>query len=615
MAPNPDSGLFGNPEESNKFILTGSSTLLSTPFVTNKHAPNRTSINALLWSLSQHLPAGCLAAGQRGATFENTLTGMMGGRVPMRAVSQGMWSGNGTGGCGAEVTAVAAAGGEQSTALLKVTVVANGKPNTTYIKATVDAQTSAQIAVTDLGAKGGAEFYTALLQNAERWADFEARGARVHVPASDTRYRDTANSLLSMYLNTDRGLLPEYGGGKFWNTYNEFLPLDTLALCGALLEWGHGDEALSHLGFVFDTRVCSQDICETVSGKDASHHTNVSKGQIIYSVFGCDSDADYGRLISLFVQAVRVSGNTTWAMQHLHTVQAMASLVLAKRDAAVAAFPSGNPLHGIVPGSPEHDICGGPGYFFSVNVWYVRGLLDLHRLHQEFNSVTGNSTLESLLLETAEAWRQDIRVAADFTAVRRTDGRGLFFLHPVVGSVYGEQRDPERAEPLKEGGDEATCVERGTCFASMTASQPNGGSLQTTNYANFRIFSETLLAGVLEERHELAIMEYRESHRGTLLGMTRFRDGLDDMPILGYGRGSLDHDRLEAFHRTLSGHSLNYLTRGTYWGTEQRQQSQSAAMITDGKYRNHCAVGGEDCSLCSECPDHSAACVSCVSPR
>lgn len=116
--------------------------------------------------------------------------------------------------------------------------------------------------------------------------------------------------------------------------------------------------------------------------------------------------------------------------------------------------------------------------------------------------------------------------------------------------------------------------------------------------ANFRIFSETLLAGVLEERHELAIMTYRESHRGTLLGMTRFRDGLDDMPILGYGKGSLNHDRLEPFHSTLSGHSLNYLTRGTYWGTEQRQQKQDAASITEQRYRNDCGTGGEDCSLC-----------------
>ena len=46
---------------------------------------------------------------------------------------------------------------------------------------------------------------------------------------------------------------------------------------------------------------------------------------------------------------------------------------------------------------------------------------------------------------------------------------------------------------------------------------------------------ETLLAGVLDPEYELGIMNFRESHRGTLLGMTRFRDVLDDMPILGYG--------------------------------------------------------------------------------
>jgi hypothetical protein len=38
------------------------------------------------------------------------------------------------------------------------------------------------------------------------------------------------------------------------------------------------------------------------------------------------------------------------------------------------------------------------------------------------------------------------------------------------------------------------------------------------------------------------------------------------------GRASLAHDRLYSFHNTLAGHSLNYISRGTYWGTEQRQQ-------------------------------------------
>ena len=102
-----------------------------------------------------------------------------------------------------------------------------------------------------------------------------------------------------------------------WNTYNEYLPLDTLALCGALAEWGYAVEAEAYLGFFFQTHVCSQNVCHTISGKGGTGHKNVSKGEIIYSVFGCDLDADYGRLIALFVQVVRTSGNTTWAATQL----------------------------------------------------------------------------------------------------------------------------------------------------------------------------------------------------------------------------------------------------------------------------------------------------------
>ena len=72
------------------------------------------------------------------------------------------------------------------------------------------------------------------------------------------------------------------------------------------------------------------------------------------------------------------------------------------------------------------------------------------------------------------------------------------------------------------------------------------------------------------------------------------------MPILGYNRGNIHHDRRQSFHTALVGHSLHYLTRGTYWGTEQRQQRQSNAgrLVTDLRYRNDCGHGGEDCSLC-----------------
>jgi hypothetical protein len=265
-----------------------------------------------------------------------------------------------------------------------------------------------------------------------------------------------------MYMNADKGLTPDYGMGQFWNTYNIYVPLDTYALAGALLAWGHTYEVLQYTGYFFDTFV-----------------NNVT-GAIDYGNFGCDNDANYGRLIDLFVTAVEYSEDVAWARAHLPTVHAMAVNVLKKRDAAVAAYPPASPLYGIVPGTPDHDICKHPGYYFASNVWFVRGLLSLHRLHVEYpSSLAMNATIEAALLPTTTAWRTDINTAAKFTAVKRADGNGLYFLTPVVGSVYAMPPNPV----LLPGGFSTDCFERGTCFASMTASIKGNehGSNQSTN--------------------------------------------------------------------------------------------------------------------------------------
>jgi len=87
-----------------------------------------------------------------------------------------------------------------------------------------------------------------------------------------------------------------------------------------------------------------------------------------------------------------------------------------------------------------------------------------------------------------------------------------------------------------------------------------------------------------------------------LPSLTHSLTNADDMPILGYGRGFLDNDMLEQFHLTLAGHSLNYNSRGTFWGTEQRAQMEfgvgNGTGIVNNRYRNDCGIGGEDCSLC-----------------
>ena len=59
---------------------------------------------------------------------------------------------------------------------------------------------------------------------------------------------------------------------------------------------------------------------------------------------------------------------------------------------------------------------------------------------------------------------------------------------------------------------------------------------------------------------------------------------------------------MASFHAALAGHSLNYNSRGTGWGTEQRTQLDwgvgNGTGVDNFRYRNDCGTGGEYCSLC-----------------
>ena len=70
-------------------------------------------------------------------------------------------------------------------------------------------------------------------------------------------------------------VLPPFGHNFHYilnigNLYNTYLPMDTLALNGALNEFGHPELAEKYLGYFLETKI------------------NVSTGAIDYSLFGCD---------------------------------------------------------------------------------------------------------------------------------------------------------------------------------------------------------------------------------------------------------------------------------------------------------------------------------------
>lgn len=68
---------------------------------------------------------------------------------------------------------------------------------------------------------------------------------------------------------------------------------------------------------------------------------------------------------------------------------------------------------------------------------------------------------------------------------------------------------------------------------------------------------------------DLALNMFRETHSGTLSGMTRFRDHLDDMPAAGYAYSAIATDRIQSFLSLLFGHIANYQARGTFNAPEQ----------------------------------------------
>eukprot|EP01052_Picozoa_sp_SAG31_P018203 SAG31_NODE_1280_length_9033_cov_11.049810_2_plen_156_part_00 len=146
----------------------------------------------------------------------------------LRVINQGMWHQNATGvtGCGVEIMAVAAPpsilpDGNYSgntTALLRVTSQAGeDTSNTSYVKIHLY-RYGGSVQLDELGTDG-TEFYAALLAQQKRWTDFIDRGSKAVVPQADRRYTASSNALLTMFMNTFRGLIPIYGGKSFHSKY------------------------------------------------------------------------------------------------------------------------------------------------------------------------------------------------------------------------------------------------------------------------------------------------------------------------------------------------------------------------------------------------------------
>jgi len=106
---------------------------------------------------------------------------------------------------------------------------------------------------------------------------------------------------------------------------------------------------------------------------------------------------------------------------------------------------------------------------------------------------------------------------------------------------------------------------------AAAAFQPFASMIESTlaEYSNFRYYAELLGADFLSPAMSIALQEFRETHQGTVSGITRWSDHLDDMPSSYYAAASLRNDRLPFFFLLQYGHMANYMGRGTGTATEQ----------------------------------------------
>ncbi len=181
-------------------------------------------------------------------------------------------------------------------------------------------------------------------------------------------------------------------------------------------------------------------------------------------------------------------------------------------------------------------------YYFSSSMWCWRGMVELGTLLADYPAVVtpDAARLASDLLAEAPRLKADIDAAVSASCVTNASGHVTFV--PAAVAPTGTKPTP---------------------YASMTTDT-------LASYSNFRYYAEMLSSGALDAPTATALMDFREEHGGTLSGMTRYSDHLDDMPADGYAVGALEADRLQSFLLLLYGHAANYQGRGSFFSTEQQ---------------------------------------------
>jgi hypothetical protein len=437
---------------------------------------------------------------------------------------------------GFEQVAFAPASEPAASAYIRLRGVSDGQPSGF---AYYNASSFAPVAELDPEA-----FYSALWLEQQLWNETLAPSAQYTLPGREgARQVDMAAGALVASMSLYVGLEPNYGdGADYWSPQVDrggSLPFQEIAVIQNLLDINLPNSAAKYLGFWMDNYITADGNISTGDWEDSCPDRFA------------DGLADYGQMQDMWARIARMQlaantvNGTQWVRDHLVQAFALLNHSYALRMAAVARgeTPGVNSTAGMIYGSPEHDLCHSPDYWYHNNAWFIRGLLESGKFLRDVCATPilpcpdGYLAFGSTLLDEAVRFRADFEASLKLTVTFDAgSGRPVFI------------------PPLAHVGIKP--------YASM---------IQDTysEYSNFRFFSELLGADILSAEMSGALQDFRESTTGTVSGITRWSDHLDDMPSSYYLATSLRDDRIPRFLLLQYGHMANYMGRGTNTATEQ----------------------------------------------
>ncbi|MFH1265947.1 MAG: hypothetical protein ABIK89_09470, partial [Planctomycetota bacterium] len=338
----------------------------------------------------------------------------------------------------------------------------------------------------------GKPFFAALLRVKQSWEEFFEGGMQWET--GDRRAEDAVRATIARALSGYVGLHPKYGMGGYWGAddLHDGFPPTTLSLGTCLLDWGFHKAAGARLGYYLD-RFVKPDGTLTYYGPAV---------------------AEYAELLDLAVTYVRRTGDTAWLDAHRPALDAIAEHLLKLRQESRGSQSPDAASYGLLFGGAEADTRKETDYYFSGSAWGWRGLLELGRLFAELGDQRGDEEMGRRgrqLKDESGALREDLLLALKRSVIASGEQP---FVPPIAG-----QKDP---------------------FQTMTEDR-------LASYTNYRYWPETLSARCLPPEHERMILDYRASHGGELLAMTRFTGHLDDWPFWHQAYGLLSHDRVSHY--------------------------------------------------------------------